>query len=388
MNIMLEQNKVKEIKKLIENGFDLELIAFELDLPLKLLIQYKKEISTYSTLRQIKSNYNRLFFRNNNEKRIEPTQLSEQEIELIDSVLLTVEQNIDEMKNLSKKEKHKIAISILSEFKKIEALQLPLEKAESLYKLINSEELQGLTLSMSDKIEIFIGKQKRISATQFGRAIEVRQYDVNDDIDELKLLKRKITMQMKKESPLIIGGIETKLSNKITLMEQQNSMFRLRNDISPNILAIINNLVNGEIDISEASSIIGEEAKIREKNKPKTRFALTEEQERKQILVQITTAIKENPDKYNIKDPDITIIQIQKLCECTLEQAISAVVENFIGKKDYQTARNICDNYSEETKDTDLENPRNKYIRRLKKLIISSEIGDIVLKMLSHERNT
>ena len=38
------QNDKKEIKKLIEMGFDLELLSFELDVPIEELKQYKKEI--------------------------------------------------------------------------------------------------------------------------------------------------------------------------------------------------------------------------------------------------------------------------------------------------------------------------------------------------------
>ena len=35
---------VEEIKKLIQDGFDIELISFELDIPIKELRQLKKEI--------------------------------------------------------------------------------------------------------------------------------------------------------------------------------------------------------------------------------------------------------------------------------------------------------------------------------------------------------
>ena len=37
---------VEEIKKLIQDGFDIELISFELDIPIKELRQLKKEIES------------------------------------------------------------------------------------------------------------------------------------------------------------------------------------------------------------------------------------------------------------------------------------------------------------------------------------------------------
>lgn len=43
---MIKHNEVEEIKKLIENGFDLELISFELDIPIEEIRQCKLELET------------------------------------------------------------------------------------------------------------------------------------------------------------------------------------------------------------------------------------------------------------------------------------------------------------------------------------------------------
>ena len=43
---MLEYNEVKEIKNLIKKGFDLELISFELDIPIEKVRQYKLELES------------------------------------------------------------------------------------------------------------------------------------------------------------------------------------------------------------------------------------------------------------------------------------------------------------------------------------------------------
>lgn len=43
---MIENSEVEEIKKLIKNGFDLELISFELDIPIEEIKQYKLELET------------------------------------------------------------------------------------------------------------------------------------------------------------------------------------------------------------------------------------------------------------------------------------------------------------------------------------------------------
>ena len=41
MIVMLKQKEIEEIKKLIKSGFDLELISFELDVPIEQVKQCK-----------------------------------------------------------------------------------------------------------------------------------------------------------------------------------------------------------------------------------------------------------------------------------------------------------------------------------------------------------
>ena len=41
---MIKHSEIEEIKKLIQNGFDLELMSFELDIPIEEIMQYKLEL--------------------------------------------------------------------------------------------------------------------------------------------------------------------------------------------------------------------------------------------------------------------------------------------------------------------------------------------------------
>ena len=41
---MIKHSEIEEIKKLIKNGFDLELMSFELDIPIEEIMQYKLEL--------------------------------------------------------------------------------------------------------------------------------------------------------------------------------------------------------------------------------------------------------------------------------------------------------------------------------------------------------
>lgn len=406
---MLEQKELEEIKKLIESGFDLELISFELDLPIEQVRQCKLDIENskkhsrtekiysardiiekrnnqaHSKINQMREKYRQLYFRSNKVEVIRPEPLSQQDLQLIRTVIAIVQQTIEKMKNLPKKEKRKLASDIMPELKKIEQYQLPMIEAEQLYGLMCSSELQGLNLSVTDTIDYYMKKQRSRSANQFAKAIEYEQYDV-DDIEELQRLDRKLTGTLVKENQISIGAVKTKISSRITAMQQQQALDRIRNDIPISIISVISNLASGNIDIQRANAIIDEEAKRRVESKPKTRFSLTEEQQRRQILIQIRTAITEKADKFNIQDPEKAVLQIQELCGGELGQSIRAVVKNLTARKEYETAKSICDKFSIQSKDEDAISEHTKYIRGLRNEIRNAEISDIVMTAINMNR--
>ena len=129
------------------------------------------------------------------------------------------------------------------------------------------------------------------------------------------------------------------------------------------------------MDVQNANEIINNEAKKRVESKPKTRFSLTEEQERRQILIQIRTVLSDRAEQYRIENPEVAIMQIQKLCGGELEQSIRVVVKNLIGQKEFERAKQICNKYA-----LDEEKVTPVFITRLKKEIRNKEISDTVLR--------
>lgn len=409
---MLNKKEVEEIKKLIQGGFDLELISFELDIPIeevkqcKLDIENSKKNSTnktiysakdiinkknnnaHSKISKMRDRYRQLYFISNKDEVIRPKSLSPQEMKLIRTVLSTIQEAIEKMKTVPKNEKRKIASSILSELKKIEQYQLPVAEAEQLYWLMCSNELQGLCINVTDKIDSHMKKQKSRSINQLAKAVEYKQYDV-DDIEELQTLDRKLTRTMVSENPILVGAIKAKILSKITAVQQQQVIDRIRNDIPTSIISVISDLASGNIDMQKANAIIDEEARKRVETKPKNRFSLTEEQERKQILIQIRTAITEKTDKiFHIQDPEKAVLQIQELCGGELGQSIRAVVKNLTARRDFETAKSICDKFLRQSKDEHRENENTKYMRGLRNEIRNAEISDIVMKAINMNGTT
>lgn len=385
---------VEEIKKLIQDGFDIELISFELDIPIKELRQLKKEIESsqkpnarkYSAqeiidkenknahlkMEQMREKYNKIFFENNRDDDKKTEELSQEEIDIINSKLAEIEEKIGEMKELSKQERRKETRDILSKAKEIENYQMTVEQAENLLFLMQSEELKNLSLSSTDKIDAYINQYKKLAIKKLAEAIDTAQSQT-EEIEELRGLEKKLTIKMAQNNPIVVGTVKSKLGNKITKINQKNASERIRNNIPISIENIIRDIASGTLDIQVANEAIDEETRKILESRPKNRFAFKEEQAKNQVLIQIRTVLMEKSEQYHIENPDIAIMQIQKLCGGELEQAIRTVVKNLIGAKDFERAKGVCTNFS------------SKYngslsLIGLRKEIRNAEIADIVLK--------
>lgn len=385
---------VEEIKKLIQDGFDIELISFELDIPIKELRQLKKEIESsqkpnarkYSAqeiidkenknahlkMEQMREKYNKIFFENNRDDDKKTEELSQEEIDIINSKLAEIEEKIGEMKELSKQERRKETRDILSKAKKTANYQMTVEQAEKLLFLMQSEELKNLSLSSTDKIDAYINQYKKLAIKKLAEAIDTAQSQT-EEIEELRDLEKKLTIKMAQNNPIVVGTVKSKLGNKITKINQKNASERIRNNIPISIENIIRDIASGTLDIQVANEAIDEETRKILESRPKNRFAFKEEQAKNQVLIQIRTVLMEKSEQYHIENPDIAIMQIQKLCGGELEQAIRTVVKNLIGAKDFERAKGVCTNFS------------SKYngslsLIGLRKEIRNAEIADIVLK--------
>jgi hypothetical protein len=279
------------------------------------------------------------------------------------------------MKELSKKERRKEASAILAELKKIEDYQLTIEQAEKLYCLMQAEELEKLNSRTTDKIDFYMNRNRRIIIRKLTEAVDIAQSQT-EEIEELKSLERKLTIQMQQTNQIVVGAVKSRIESKISKINQKKVMDKIKNDVPVNIELIIKEISKGTLDIETANEIIEEEAKKRVESKPKTRFALTEEQEKRQILIQIKTVLMEKAEQYHIENPQTTVMQIQELCGGELEQAIRTVVKNLTGVKDFERAKEVCDKFYS----NDKENPLSIYIRKLRNEIRNDEISDIVLK--------
>ncbi len=392
---MIKDNEKSELKKIIQKGFDIELISFELDIPLEEIQKIKQELDEETTnikeysneekaskkdektqlkMQQLRERYNRLYFINNQKNTILSKELSEEEVEIINSSITAIQHILEEMKDTSRYERRKKVKVIFEEINKVQNYQLTVEQAEQLNDLLNAKELQGLKCYILDEVDAKIDRYRESMIKKWAEAIDIAQ-SKTEDIEELKILERKTT-KLERSSSISVGAIRNKIYNKITRIKQNSILEKIKNDIPENISTIINDLVNGTIDVEKANGIIKEEAKRRIESRPKTKFSITKEQEEKQILIQIEMAIREKADRFHITNPELTVVKLQELSGESIEQAIKTVVDNLISVKEFEKAKSICNEFTGKGK----ERQTVKGMRDLKLRIRNAEIGNVILK--------
>lgn len=391
------KNEINNIKELIKDKYDIELISLEFDISIEKLKQYKKEIETtterdnkkeqpkgiirgvntnkedkhvHKDLEEMRRRYKKLFFQKDTTVESKTvTKLSQQENELVNSEIIIIENKIQEIKSISNKEKIETYKDIADEIKKISKIRLTTEQAEKLYHLMDSKELKKIK-TQKGEIKKNIYRQKKQFLKKLVAAIEL-ELSQTEDIEKLRYLNKKLTLNMSKENPAVVSTIDIKIRNKIQKLLIIN---RTRIDIPTNIISIIEELANGTLNTEEANEIIEQEARKSVESKPKTRFTLTVEQERRKILTSIRNRLIEQSKKYQIRNPKITVLQMQELDGGELDVDIQTVVKNLISAKDFEKAKEFCDIVVKEQKTL------YRSIKILKKEIKNAEISDLVLK--------
>lgn len=398
---MIEQNKINQIKKLISDGFDIESISLELAIPLKEIEQYKLEIENaqksnslktynarelidnknkqiHSQIQEMRKKYEKLFF-TTNKVAVKPIkELSEQNPQKIDSIIVEVEEMMKGFKELSREEKRKRARGIIKLLEIVEDCPLTIEQAERLYLFLHLEELQKLNYNtIGEAIDASIREKEKAIIKSLAEAIDSAQSQT-DDLKELQKLEKKITTEMLQKRYLSIGAVKSRIENKISKINQQKAIDKIRNAVPEEIKLMVKELAKGTLEIQKANETIAKEAKKRMENKPKNRFSLTEEQERRQILIQIRTMLAEKPEQYPISYPEKTVKQLQELCGGEIEQCIRAVVQNLINKKEFKKAKEIYNKFFDSNKQGASSTAKN-----LRQQIQNAEIGDFIWRAIN-----
>ena len=336
----------------------------------------------HAKMQEMRRRYKELFSQTTKTVPIVREGLSQNEIEQINQSIKVIENIVEEIKNYSKKEKLKEirnkAFDVLEELKKIKNYQLTIEQAEKLNDLLDVEQLKKLNIRNNGKIDLTLNNYRKEIARKLAEAVDYAQYQT-EDLEQLIILEKKLTSKLMQQNQLFVGAVKNRINSKINKIRQQQAVEKIKNDIPSSIIGIVNDLVNGEIDIEKANETIEKEAEKKVESKAKTKFALTQEQEKRQILLQIEKAISNQASRFHIVNPEKTIVQIYKLSGESLQSATIAVVENLISEKRYEEATEICNKLSNKNKEKEFI----AFVQNLRHTIRNAKISEIVLKAIN-----
>ena len=358
----------------------MELVSLEFDIPMEELRTIKRKLDKNqekTELQKLRERYKKLYLQENESAVKEFKKNTEEEKKFINEKIEIIEDLLNNISEKTIEERRKIVKELTEEIAKLKKYQLSLEQAEKLYDMLGIEELKGLNQKNSYKMDNYISASKRIVEKQIAENINILQSQTTD-IEELRKLDKKLTLEMTKRNPIAVATVKNIISNRILEIQTQKAIKKIKEDVPIDIENIIKSIANDTLNLEEAKEIINEE--VKKENKPKNKFVVTEKQERNQILVQIRKLLKENPEKYHINNPNKAIIQIQKLCGGEIEQAIGDVVQNLLNEKRFDDAMLIYESLSKDKDIVDF-----KYKRKLKNEIENAKIGNKIMKIINSD---
>ena len=404
---MIENSQLKE---LIQKGFDLESISFELGIPIERLKRIKQTLNTTPkatvdtkkatvdsqktpkrkrtsnpknhTLRieELKRKYDMLYYGTTRPEVRNTTAISKAEEKIIKSVMVIIQKISAKIELQSKLERRNNANIILNQLKQIEDYPLTIEQAKKILSVLMSNKLEKLKTYKTDRIDSLMTTQKVKIVRKLIEAINWELYQT-EDIKKLKRLEKELTPEISRINKLGVECVKSKILNKIIALKTKMSIDKMQNQVSAPIESIVKAIAKGTLDVEKANKIINNEAKKRVQSKPKTRFSLTEEQEKNQIIMQIKSLLSKKASSYFIEDPETSIKQIQELSNEGLESALRLVIENLIGTKDFERAKEVLEGFINQKKEPSFL----KTISLLKKQVRNAQISDIILKGINEE---
>lgn len=388
----MQNEMLKELRRLISSGFDdLEIISFELGIPIEQLKELKREIyisksrqnsndgSSLLEIRKMRTKYDNLFSSRKYFSRddAENKGVTKQEYTLINSVINQIGERTENFSELSQRDIINELSKMKREVNKIRNFSWSVEQASRMDEIIGFEQIQG---KRSAEIKKMVSELGKIVGSKLLTAIRVKieQITSTKDLDKFSLeIGKKGFMKNSKYKEAILSDIQ----RKRTSLVQKEAIARIRNDIPTAVRSVINGIASGNIDIEEAKETIEQEVERRKQSKKSSnKFLLTSEQERGQIYTQIKMALMEQAEQFPISDSRLAMSKIQELCGGTPDSILKIVIKNLIARNEFKEAKDI---FNEFYKTREGKSVISKDILPLRNEIRNAEIGFMVLKVIN-----
>ena len=395
---MARERELALIKEIIADGYDkLDVISFELDIPMIELLNLKKQIedekrlqraraeaqrqtekdryASIQKLQQLRRNYEFIYngLSVNSSFKELPKVIPDSEV--ADEVIKKLEAVIDD-KKITKKDR---VFEVLSIVKGIQNENISLEQAERVISILSNRDKLPMPEGERNKTIIYtINKYKKIAIKKLVEAIKIKLELINDP-DELVKLCAKLPYEYEQIDSVLVSPVKMRIQSKITRLRTEKSMYDMENIFSEHVMNVVKSITSNDIDIDELESLVNNEVQRRMSQPRKGPFVLTEEKHKAQVYFQLVKALEKFAQDYPIQNPDKTIRALEKEFGMGFDSNFRAVILNYIARKQFVPAEYLCDKY---TRIVGAESEHASNISRLKLDIQKAEIGQIILKAI------
>lgn len=349
----MDTKQVLEVKELIKQGFELKSISTEFEIPIEELEKYQREVEAKRDFRERLNN-------TAGQKSSIVERILEDEREKRQIVYNKICDMQDRYDEIFSREKSTVQQEEIDDTLSMEQMADMLEKMEKLLRIKN------------DKNAVTITKILNMYMYKLEKAI-----NQITDVDELRKLNIQISPELAKMSPIKVNRLKTVIQSRISKLQQQAVIDKIKNDVSAELEQVIVGLARGNLDIKEANRIIDAETEKRRKKSPTSQFSLTDEKQREQVLNRIYRSIEESRKQVKIVNPEETMRLLMQLKGTSTTEGMEAIVGNLLMLKKYDEAKRFIDSQG------DLKNMNQAYI--LQKKVQIAELGEIAVKMLTSE---
>lgn len=355
-------------------------------LPQRRVSQVRGRTSHTARLETIRKKYQSVYAVNpeSSENLVEIKKPTPEQEQQINEVIDTVEKKSKQFDTLTaSRDKKDLLYSILDDVQSIANLPKTLPQLVTLNKLLSEQKFENIILVRNQKPNAKLNRSRKLISTQLHQLVDDLTLRTTD-LSELRALQQAlVSSRLRSGVDIFANATRSRVESKIGKLQAQAAMDNIRNNVSPEIQGLVHDIANDSFEAEKARAIIESEAKRRVDAAPKNRFALTQERQAKQVEIQIRTLISEQGDKYPIQNPGNAMNSLMTLSpDLTKDNAFRIVMENLIAQGKTQTAQDLCDKYIMVRKFGVEETNISKTARQLKRKIIFSQIGNMVLEQI------
>lgn len=299
---------------------------------------------------------------------------SEKERREIERILTSIEARMVEAeKDIAKTERKPIMQAMYQEAKALQLFNLDSEQATRFRKAMYGKAMELYMQACGPEPHERMVRIQKASDRKMIAAIE-SEVEQTTDAEKLQGFLMQV-MNIKGQNTFLKERLTSIINRKLAKAREERAIYRLYHEIPPEVEEIVESLASGKIDVEETREKIANLAsqKVAE-NPSKSRFALTQEQQERQIQIQIRNTLAKQAERFPVARPDCTFRLLREIGMQEELLNLRAIVDNQVGRRQFVEAKAFCNIYGK-TEENDVA---RQGIYSIRNHIRNAEIGDLV----------